>query len=157
MRYWAVGQGIRFWRNNTLKWAFTHPGSHLIELRAPQVLPKTSTGCCWGLLWGNIQNPNHQPNRWASFTPSTPMFLTIPQSSYLRSTLKTMSPGQPTIPMAPFFSQVTTLKFANHRKAPRNYMGNPFLANNVEIQSPASGRLYIMAASRLMLVQVCGP
>ena len=41
-------------------------GFYLIEFRAPQVLPKTSTGCCWGLLRGSIQNLNHQPNRWAS-------------------------------------------------------------------------------------------
>ena len=111
-RQWAVmgsGTGNHLWRNNTLTRIFT-PGI------LPYIVPSPSGSAqnlhrlfCWGFLRGDLQNPNHQPNRWVSLTTSTPVHDNA-AVFLLEVTLRTKSPGQPTTRMAPFFQQVTTLK-----------------------------------------------
>ena len=60
-----MGQGITSGEITHLNGIFT-PGILPNRVPSPPDLPKPPQAVCWGLLRGNIQNPNHQPNRWAS-------------------------------------------------------------------------------------------
>ena len=62
----VVGPGITsgaitHLNKNIYPWYFTYYSSEPLRF-----CPRPPQAVCWGFLRGNMQNPNHQPNRWVS-------------------------------------------------------------------------------------------